>query len=344
MLSRIKGKLNAWRKRDTPIRTAFVVACPRSGTTWLKEMLNAHSEILCTENRLFGRHFDVVESDGGEPPRLRVTMDHYVEGFLRHFEWRKLGMSRDDARDAIATKLLRALEEVVHENSGLRIVVDKITPYPGTAETVVEALVRFYPEASVVRLIRDGRDVVTSGVFHWMSKSLRGKDAAEHVEKRRRLFLDNDHSTSLSRFFLDEEIEEWAGLWTQPLAATKQSHAQLRMMDLRYESLKRDTRGSLGELFTFLSAKNDEGRQQACLEAGAFERMSGGRKVGDAVPDAHVRKGVVGDWRNYFTRQDGALFWQLAGEWMRELGYASDDAWVKSLPEEWSPEMDQART
>jgi hypothetical protein len=337
MLSRIKGKLNAWRKRDAPHRTAFVIACPRSGTTWLKEMLNAHPEILCTENRLFGRHFDVVESDRGEPPRLRITMDHYVDGFLQHFEWGKLGLSREDARDAVTTKMLRVLEEIIHENSGLRIVVDKITPYPETAGTVIEALVRYYPEANVLRLIRDGRDVLTSGVFHWMRKSLRGKAAEEHSEKRRRILLQNDSSASLSRFFLDEEIEEWVGLWTQPLMATGQSPGQLKMMDLRYESLKGDTAGSLGEVFDCLKARNDAGCRRACVEAGAFERMSGGRHAGDAVPDAHVRKGVVGDWRNYFTRRDGALFWQLAGDWMRELGYASDGDWVNSLPEEWTP-------
>ena len=46
------------------------------------------------------------------------------------------------------------------------------------------------------------------------------------------------------------------------------------------------------------------------------------------------RKGIVGDWKNYFTRRDGQLFQQIAGDQLCALGYVQDESWIDLLPEQ----------
>lgn len=45
-------------------------------------------------------------------------------------------------------------------------------------------------------------------------------------------------------------------------------------------------------------------------------------KLGDPItPNNIQRKGMVGDWRNHFTKEDSVLFWSVAGPTMVKLGY-----------------------
>ena len=46
------------------------------------------------------------------------------------------------------------------------------------------------------------------------------------------------------------------------------------------------------------------------------------------------RKGEIGDWKNYFTRRDGQMFHELAGNQLLAAGYATDARWFETLPDE----------
>jgi hypothetical protein len=70
---------------------------------------------------------------------------------------------------------------------------------------------------------------------------------------------------------------------------------------------------------------------EQCVESSTFEKMSG-RPPGQEEPTAKARKGIVGDWRNYFTLIDGELFDAFAGEQLKKMGYEPDGEWIKSLP------------
>ncbi len=83
--------------------------------------------------------------------------------------------------------------------------------------------------------------------------------------------------------------------------------------------------------FIGVSAADDEIR--ASVDVSTFEKMSGGRQRGDDAPGAHVRKGVVGDWRRYFTATDALAFDSVAGRTLRAWGYAPDSAWATTMPD-----------
>jgi hypothetical protein len=59
---------------------------------------------------------------------------------------------------------------------------------------------------------------------------------------------------------------------------------------------------------------------------------------GDEIrPGSHIRKGDVGDWRNYFTKRDGEIFLSETTDYLVKMGYEKDDKWLDSLPSNLAP-------
>ena len=63
----------------------------------------------------------------------------------------------------------------------------------------------------------------------------------------------------------------------------------------------------------------------------SFETRTG-RSPGEVNPFSHLRKGVAGDWRNYFSRTLGEEFESTFPHLLAELGYERDGSWYKDLP------------
>jgi Sulfotransferase domain len=63
------------------------------------------------------------------------------------------------------------------------------------------------------------------------------------------------------------------------------------------------------------------------VERTRFESLSGGRARGQEDPTSHFRKGVAGDWRNYFNGPLRAAFKQRWGRLLVATGYERDNDW-----------------
>lgn len=309
----------------------IIISAPRSGTTWLLQALNAHPEVFATELRAFGEHVDLVQDAGAARPRLRITLDRYVDALLQPHQWGPLGPSRE----VVGDELLRGIYTTIHDHalsrSGKRVFVDKLTPYLGTADRAVTSIARLFPDARVIMLVRDGRDVAVSGVMHWLTKHVVGDRRADQQQQRRAFFLEHANE-SLERFFTDDELEEWASLWRQPFEAIKSQGTDLDCLVVRYEDMVHDLSVQLHRISEFVGVGTDASIIKRCVDASTFEVMSGGRRRGDDAPGQHVRKGVVGDWRRYFTAADAEQFDRLAGQCLIDWGYEPDHAWVTTVP------------
>jgi hypothetical protein len=311
----------------------FVISAPRSGTTWLSKMLNAHPKVYCTENRLFGNYADLIQDDGSTEPRLRVTLDKYVRSVTLHANYDDLNLDSNDFQKELIREMIHSLWKFYRKRSRNKVLVDKITPYVDTSFRVAKQIQTYFPKAKIIYLLRDGRDVCTSGVFHWLKKRPAKQAYSEFELLRRQFFLDSEvASPSLNRFFTDSEIEEWAKTWSQPIRAF-QTPGQSNLLAIRYEDMLSSSAQVLHQVFEFMKVARDKRIIESCLKAGDFKAMSGGRQQGNAKAGAHIRKGACGDWKNYFTVQDGQLFNEIAGQQLFHLNYEGDEQWFRCLPD-----------
>jgi len=97
---------------------------------------------------------------------------------------------------------------------------------------------------------------------------------------------------------------------------------------VKYEDLVRDTSAELGKAIRkLLRVDADPNRLREIAEKYAF-RNQAQRSPGEENASSFLRKGIVGDWKNYFTKEAREMFHHLAGKELIRLGYEEHDGWV----------------
>jgi hypothetical protein len=81
------------------------------------------------------------------------------------------------------------------------------------------------------------------------------------------------------------------------------------------------------DIFNHIELGIDEKHIKKLLDKYRFEKLTGGRKQGNEDPKHHFRKGVSGDWKNYFTGKHKKAFKEAAGQLLIDLGYEKDCEW-----------------
>ena len=80
------------------------------------------------------------------------------------------------------------------------------------------------------------------------------------------------------------------------------------------------------ELLDFCDIKLTDEEIIQLLNKYSFQKISG-RKQGSEDIQHHYRKGIPGDWKNYFTAQQKDLFKILSGDILITCGYEKDNNW-----------------
>lgn len=314
---------------DLDMGAHFVLfAAPRSGTTWLKAMLNLHPEVHCTEMRLFGRA-EMLSYDrpqAPERPNIRLTLDEYAAKAARVMTPVQPDMTRDHMQTLLQRVMIRAMAGMVRRQVKEPVIVDKITPYQGREKATYEAYRRWFPNATFVFLLRDGRDVVTSGMYHWYKRRMQ-IEPTSFESLRAEIIEGRGTDGNLTTAFRPGELAAWAQNWAE-VARLQAGHPGLTVF---YEAMLDQPAAVLEKLFATLGVSTQVSVVESCIRGATFEVMSGGRKRGETLPEAHVRRGMYGDWLHCLTRQDGTEFAQLAGQELIRLGYEADSRWIEQL-------------
>ena len=302
----------------------FIISAPRSGSTWITNALNQHPEIFATEHRLFGFFNEMWRNnDGTSSPR--ITFDAYTEAFAGHYFYEDLGLTRGQFMNQFQRILLKSIVRFGKVRANKPILIDKITPYPGTSQQVIDQINKFFPNAKIIQLIRDGRDVLTSGTFDWILKDSHGSD-------RFWFFVKQKEGMELKRFFDHQVICKWAQNWNETVEIFETEPPSLR---IEYEDMKKDQSAELCKIFKLLGVDDSPDIARVASEKVTFKNTTG-RESGDMDSTAKARKGMVGDWKNYFTHIDGKIFHAIAGPQLMTNGYESDPQWFERLPEQLS--------
>jgi hypothetical protein len=273
----------------------FVGSFPKSGSTWLQVMLNAHPEVACRGEGHFFDHFwplleDALKKHNGLIDLKNKTIFEEFEPFPRFDQEHMLVLM------ATSIALLLGRSKNVRE----RRVLGEKTPNNLLHLTQLDAV---FPRAKFVQVIRDGRDCAVSAWFH--------NQRTNPSELQRR------HGT-FARF-----SEHIARIWSANVEIGLRFAASRpgRCLIVRYEDLCRDPAAELRALFGFLDVDTGEALLRHCATEGRFEKMSGGRSPGVEDRGSFLRRGVSGDWRNHFSIRTNRAFFAIAGDVMGRVGY-----------------------
>jgi hypothetical protein len=176
----------------------------------------------------------------------------------------------------------------------------------------------------VAFIVRDGRDTMVS--FYFFYKLMH--DAGERTALRT-LYPPgadlNDVRTNLPRF-----IEH---VFAHPMGARSSwpdyNRSWLNRPGVtytRYESLRTDPGAELSRICHELGALPDPDRIRRAVDRWAMSRVTG-RNPGEEDRSSFVRRGISGEWSGAFSDESRALFADLAGDALVELGYEDSADW-----------------
>jgi len=282
----------------------FVVGAPRSGTSWLSRLMGAHTDVAAMqETELLNRYCapwydawdDQLPADmerwsrqrhRGLPAVLTTDeMDEQAQGFARNIYAKALTLKPT-----------------------ARVVVDKNPAY----SLHIALARRMFPDAAVLHIVRDGRDVVAS-----MLAASRG----------------------WGRDWAPATVRLAARTWRVNVEGASSALRSGRYHEVRYDDLM--TRGpqALAECLAFagVMAAEDE-----CADI--ISRVEGSESPADPLlwsgevvkrlgapppePAGFFGRRSSGGWQETFSTRDRLEFHLEAGELLCELGYEADEGWV----------------
>lgn len=274
----------------------FVVGCPRSGTTLLRRMLDAHPELAITPEthwvpEWFEKH--------GRGDRNDPVSRELVQSLLESDRFTKLKVGDDEVwrlfeegKPVSYARLVEHVYDLFGRRRAKPLVGDKTPGYT----KAIPLLHRLFPWARFVHLVRDGRDVCLSATsWHQVGR----------LERR---------FPSWRR----EPVATAALWWELHVRLAREAGARLdpgQYYEMRYEELVADPSEESRALCSFLELAYSE----------AITRFHEGRTRKD--PDLGSNKQWLPptpglrDWRTQMPPHDLELFEAVAGKLLGELGH-----------------------
>lgn len=306
-------------KQFFPREKFFIFGHARSGTTLLMRLVRLHPDVHCN----YQAHFFT------RAPLLKSLVDTpEVE------EWLKRRSNRWNQGRDLSPIVLRAAADFIMERDaakeGKHIVGDK-SPSSTIHGQAVRDLHAIYPDAKLVYLVRDGRDVLISERFRNFVEESRFLSAED---KRIIEELRKDHvrfANGARSIFTESFIRRAAKGWVTNLQETEDEGKRLfgnNYFTLRYEDLLEHPFEVLSPLWQFLGAEKIdtslERRIEAEMESNPDEEWQAKRNEGIA---SFLPKGQAGNWERLFTMRDKSVFKEVAGEMLVKWKYEKDLNW-----------------
>lgn len=261
----------------------FIVGSARSGTTLLRLILNAHSDVAVPPESRF-----VVELYDGNDT---VDADDFLRRLSAHKRFKTwdipIGIVREELGDAervAYADAIRGTFKAYANANGKTLWGDKTPRYVESLDLLSGLL----PEARFIHLIRDGRNVALSYANVPFGPKTVGKAAA---------------------------------LWAKRVKAGRDACPRIgkeRYLEIRYEDLVEDTEGETKDICAFLELDFDPGMMDYTERArgSVLPRASMYNPHVKEKPQKNVRS-----WENTMPEDQMEIFEAVAGDVLSLLGY-----------------------
>lgn len=247
----------------------FLVGCQRSGTTVLRLILDSHSNISCgPETRFLSSLRSIVDEDWRRLSQFGFSQEDWLRRIADFFD----GVQSDYAR-----------------TRGKKRWADKTPQYAMSLGFITKV----FPEAQIVHVIRDGRDVVVS------------------------------HRKRFGYWSAVKCVVKWPR-YIVTAQAVGRSLPPEQYLELRYEQLVDDPERTTRRLTKFLG----EPWEPAILDYGAHDHdvatkysSEADRRRRAAATDASIYRSRVGTYRRELDPLLHVLVWLFCRPTLRRLGY-----------------------
>lgn len=187
------------------------------------------------------------------------------------------------------------------------------------------------PSDKALVVLRDPRDLVVSQMFSLLFSHA----STEAIDFGRYLLHSMTDDTERLQYMIYEtgkgNDEKFFLTWL---------HTQIPdVLQVRYEDLVASEFSCFRNIVDWLKWPVPEDVLANVVKRLSFEHRSG-RKPGLEDKFSHYRRGVSGDWRNYFTKALGKWWEYLHPGFLTTIGYETADNWWEYLPDSLSGDND----
>jgi len=276
----------------------LIVGSPRSGTTWLQKLLASHPAVRTGQESYVFQHI-------GE--QLRQFREFLTP---KHRGGQGLGcyFNEEEFCRILKSFLITLLQPMVGSLQTGALFVEKTPAHSRYIPEIVELL----PKVRIIHILRDPRDVVASSLAAYRS---------------------------WGAYWAPNTARRAATRWSRHVEAVRRASKNLpswQFHEIRYEELHEFPGKVLRECSKFIGLEwSDEelGQSIQVNTAAVAKATDGGTPIpvgGEVARRSHtvvvepagfIRKGMVGDWRNYLKPWEKFAVWWVAHKLMADIGY-----------------------
>jgi hypothetical protein len=289
-------------------RVFWMLGSPRSGSTWLLAMLADLDRVVAINEPLIGYYLgsflsdipgfrgDTLTSDDClfRQSRAKVRAQFFADEFT--------GVWRPQLREMILERFEAYAQRYPSRDHAERPLL--VVKEPNGSQSA-DILLRTLPTSGCLFLLRDGRDVVDSGVAavskgSWVGRNFPGLAG---IEDEDRLSV------------VEDEARKW--LWrTEIVERAFENHRGPKKL-VRYEDLIADPHAGFSEIVTWLGLAPDEKMLRDIIERHAFANIPEDQRGATEF----ARSATPGAWRTNLSSAEQDVVHAVLGEKLRALGY-----------------------
>lgn len=306
-------------KQFFPREKFFILGHARSGTTLLMRLARLHPEVHCNYQAHFFTRQPLLKSLVNTPEAE---------------EWLTRKSNRWNQSKDLSPLVLRASADFMLEREAVKenknIVGDK-SPSSNIHGQAVRDMHAVYPDAKLIYIVRDGRDVLISERFRNFveeSKFLTQEDQRIIADlKANSAPFSNGARSIFTEAFIRNIAKRWVDDLNEIDAEAKKLYSE-NYFSVRYEDLLQKPYEKMNSLWKFLGVKKVEtslsDKINAEMKSNPDEQWQAERNESIA---SFLSKGQAGNWNRLFTEKDKAIFKEVAGDVLVKWNYEKDLNW-----------------